>query len=105
MTKFRGTFGFAEAPVETSPGIWETPIREELLSGDIFNDNARYERGLGTNDDVKVSKKISVIRKRDLDETVKIKYVIIDGVKIKIESLSFERPRIIMTLGGLYNGG
>ena len=105
MAKFYGAIGYAET-VETSPGVWTDEIIERLASGDEIRPNSTWTSNPdSTNDDLKINKKISIVADPyALSHYSSIKYVEFMGAKWKVTNVEPNRPRLILTLGGLYNG-
>lgn len=104
MAKFAGLIGFATT-VETEPGIWTNELVDKNYVGDVIQTSFRYQNGDKINDDIVMNKRISVIADLFLNENVHtIKYVKYLGVKWIITNIDVQYPRIILTLGGVFNG-
>ena len=105
MAKFRGVVGFA-VTVETSPGINDEKIIERRYSGDLHRNNRRLESSGNINDNINISNEISILA----DEYAfhhfhAMRYVVFEGAKWKVTTVdATKRPRLVLTLGGLYNG-
>lgn len=105
MAKFHGFIGFAGDQTETSPGIYGEEITEKEYSGDLLRFNRRIQGSGKVNDDMTISNQISVIADAYLNENLyAVRYVTFMGAKWKIESVEVDYPRMIFTLGGIYNG-
>lgn len=105
MAKFRGVIGFAET-VEKEPGLHVEEIVERIYSGDVRRVNRRLESSGGINDNINISNEISIIADPYANHHFyAMRYVIFGGAKWKVSSVdATTRPRMILTLGGLYNG-
>ena len=104
MGKFYGLVGFAE-PVETSPSVWTDRIVERNYYGDITKDTRKVTSSGGVNDNIVTSNNISIIA--DIyarDHSDRIRYVEFTGTKWKVDSVTIEYPRLMLILGGVYNG-
>lgn len=103
--KFYGKIGFIYQ-VETNPGIWEQKAEEHEAYGDILSNVRRWNQSTETvNDSVTTSNRISVLADRFLCEHMgAMRYVKWNGTTWQIQSVDLERPRAILTLGGVYNG-
>lgn len=104
MGKFYGPVGFAE-PVETSPSVWTDRIVERNYYGDITKDIRKVTSSGGVNDNIVTSNNISIIA--DIyarDHSDRIRYVEFMGTKWKVDSVTIEYPRLMLILGGVYNG-
>lgn len=103
MAKFYGNIGFGST-VETRKGVWEPSITELSYSGDILSNNWRRQSTEHINDDITISNEISIIADPYANENFSsMKYVVYMGIKWKITNVSVQFPRLILTLGGVYN--
>jgi hypothetical protein len=103
MAKFHGVIGYGEA-VETAPGVWEDEITERLYFGDVIR-NARQIQEEGINDDLSVSNSISIIADGYAqDHILAMRYCVWMGVHWVVRDVEVRRPRLILRLGGVYNG-
>lgn len=104
MAKFYGKVGFAET-VETSPGVWEETITERNHYGDVLPNIRRLESGQSINDNVVVNNKISIVSDPYASQHFfNIRYVEWMGTKWKVTNAEVMFPRIMLTIGGVYNG-
>lgn len=104
MAKFAGIIGFSTT-VETEPGIWSNDITDKNYVGDVIQTSLRYQNDGKINDDIAINKKISIISDIYLNENLHaIKYATYMGVKWAISNIDIQYPRVILTLGGVYNG-
>ena len=101
--KFCGKVGYAITE-ETSPGVWEPTIVERKYYGDVVKNRSSWQQGESINDDINLTPDISIIADGFAYQNFSyIRYVEFMGAKWKVTSVSPERPRITLTLGGLYN--
>lgn len=104
MTKFCGAVGYGST-IETSPGVWEVDIQERTYYGDVLSRNIRWERNEQQNDNLTINNSISIIADPyAFDHAAQIRYVKWAGAKWKVTNIDFQRPRLVLTLGGVYNG-
>ena len=104
MAKFYGEVGFAET-VETSPGVWVDRIVERNYYGDVLQILRRLQPTEYLNDDVIVSNEISIVSDPYANLNFQqIRYVIWMGTKWKVNTARVEFPRLILSLGGVWNG-
>lgn len=105
MAKFKGVVGFAET-VETEPGIYDEKITERRYSGDLLRNNRRLESSDNINDNINISNEISILADAyAFRHFHAMRYVEFEGAKWKVSSVdATKRPRLVLTLGGLYNG-
>lgn len=104
MAKYAGMVGFS-SQAETSPGVWTDVTTERMMKGDIIRANATSQSGDKINDDISLNHRISLVGASvPTQEYYNIKYVTLDGFKWEARSIEVQRPRIIVTLGGMWNG-
>ena len=105
MAKFKGVVGFAEN-VEKTPGVYVEVITTRTYSGDIQRNTRRLESSGNINDNINVSNEISILADAyAFHHFYAIRYVEFGGAKWKVSTVdATKRPRLVMTLGGLYNG-
>ena len=104
MAKYYGSIGFAET-VETTPGVWVEQITERKYYCDLLENTRRLEFSGSVNDDVNISNRISIVADPYANQNFhSMRYAEYMGSKWKVSSVKVERPRLILTLGGLYNG-
>lgn len=104
MAKFYGKIGYAET-AETTPGVWTQRLIERYYRGDIRRMVKRFEDGEKINDDLNVSNEISIISDPYAEQHFhQIRYVAWAGALWEVKSVTVERPRLRLTIGGVYNG-
>ena len=104
MAKFYGVIGFAE-PVEIRSGVWEEKIVERNYSGDLIRDSRRLQSTGQVIDNVNIANEISIVADPFAYETFHaMRYVEYRGAKWKITNVEDKWPRLILSVGGLYNG-
>lgn len=105
MAKWYGTIGYADS-IETTPGVWQDEITERNYVGDVIRNSNRWSTSSNsTNDDLSVSNQISIIADPFAYKNFHhMKYIEFMGTRWKIESVEVQYPRLILTMGGEYNG-
>ena len=104
MAKYYGNIGYINT-VEVEPGIWEEQIVERPYYGDLTRNTSRYQTSGGVNDDINVSNNISIVADPYANENFQhMRYAEFMGAKWKITNVEIQYPRIILTIGGVYNG-
>lgn len=104
MAKYYGKVGYAET-YEFTPGVWKERITERTYFGDLIRNTRRLESSENVNDDINISNNISIIADPYANENFhSIRYVTFMGSKWKVSSVEVQFPRLILTIGGLYNG-
>ena len=104
MAKFCGKVGFG-IPQETSPGVHSDKITERTYRGDITKMARRLEGSEYLNDNIAVNNSISIVADAFANENFfAIRYVQWMGARWKVSNVEAQRPRLILTLGEVYNG-
>ncbi len=105
MGRYFDKIGYA-APSEIVDGVWVDVITERSLYGDVleaFVSNQEADNKLNT--DVSLQQRLSVVADAfALENFSRIKYARWMGTNWSVISTRVERPRLILTLGGVYNG-
>ena len=103
MPKFYGAVGYAKT-VETSPGVSVEQITERNYYGDVIRNTRRLQSADKVNDDINISNEISIVADPYAnDHFYAIRYVVFQGAKWKVSNVDVQYPRLILSLGGLYN--
>ena len=104
MAKFFGKIGYAQT-VETVPGVWEEIITERDYFGDLIRNTRRLQSTENLNNDINISNEISIVADPfAMNNFHSMRYVEFMNAKWKIESVDVQYPRLILSVGGLYNG-
>ena len=104
MPKFFGKIGYSESK-ETSPGVWVDGIVEREYYGDVVRNSSSWRTADKLNDDISINNSISILADPyAMNAFHKMRYVNFMGANWKITNVEVEFPRIILTLGGVYNG-
>lgn len=104
MAKYYGSVGYEDTN-EPDSGVFKENITERQYYGDIIRNNRRLENSGEINDSINVTNQISIVADPyAIQNFWKIRYATFMGQKWKVKDVSVEQPRLILTLGGLYNG-
>ena len=104
MAKFYGKVGFISYE-EDEGGVYKEKRSERYYRGDIIRISRRYESADKLNDDLTLGNEISILADGFAIENFQsLRYVNYLGANWKITSATVERPRIILQIGGVYNG-
>ena len=104
MAKFYGAVGYATT-VKTAPGVSEEVLEEHDHYGDIERITSRLTPTSTLNDNIVVSNTISIMGDDQAYQNFHaMRYAVWMGAKWKITSVDVRRPRLILTLGEVYNG-
>lgn len=107
MARFSGVVGYGET-VEDPPesGKWKDVITERSYFGDIVRNNRKLEwEGEKVNPDLSVSNSISIVADAYANEHFfAIRYISWAGTRWTVSDVEVQRPRLLLRLGGVYNG-
>jgi hypothetical protein len=103
MAKWHGAIGYAEM-VETVPGVWKEQIVERLYFGELVRNTRRLQASDQLNDNINVANEISIVSDPFAFENFhSMRYVEFMGAKWKVSNVEVQYPRLILTVGGVYN--
>ena len=104
MNKWCGKVGYVET-TEIEPGVWEEQETVRFYYGELARNSSKFRTSGGVNDDKDVSVELSIVADPYADLHFRsIRYVEFGGVNWKVNSVEPRRPRLILALGGEYNG-
>lgn len=104
MAKFYGEVGYGEN-IQTKPGVWEDQIVEKLYYGDVIRNTRQLREGENLNNDLSVQNSISIVADAYANNHFfAIRYVRWAGTLWTISDVEVQSPRLILRLGGVYNG-
>lgn len=104
MARFYGDIGYGES-VEVSPSVWKDVIVEYPAYGDVLRNTRALEDGVSVNDDISVGNSISIVADAYAREHFfAMRYLKWQGALWKIVEVDVVHPRLVLRLGGVYNG-
>lgn len=104
MAKFYGEIGYITT-VEQRPGVWVPKITERLYKGELIRNTKKLQGVDKVNDDINIANDISILADPFAYENFhSMWYVKFMGTKWKITGVEVQYPRLLLTLGGVYNG-
>lgn len=105
MAKFYGEVGFGE-DVEIRPGVYSKVITERKHYGDVIRNSRQLREGeQKANFDLTVGNSISIVADAYAQEHFfAMLYVKWAGTLWTVTNVDVESPRLILRLGGVYNG-
>lgn len=102
--KYYGNIGYAITK-ESEPGVWVEIIKEQPAYGDITRNYKKWEQTETLNDNLTISNQFSLLLNAFLTENFMfIRYIWWMGVRWKVNSVELAPPRLILQVGGVYNG-
>lgn len=106
MAKYSGIIGFAttiESP--EGSGVWKNTVEPRTYRGDVLNTTIRNQSSQDINDNVAITNRLSILADSfAIFHSQEIIYAEYMGAKWAVSSIEIQRPRLILSLGGAYNG-
>lgn len=106
MDRFYGEVGYGNS-VETPPGSgkWVDEIIEFPYKGNVIRNTRQLEKVDKVNENIVISNSISIVADQyAIDHFFNIKYVRWAGVLWTVPTVEVRTPRLILSIGGVYNG-
>lgn len=104
MAKWYGKVGYVET-IETAPGVWEEKVTERPYFGDSIRNTRLLQSSGGVNDNINIGNQISIVADPyAVDHINDMRYVEFQRSNWKVTTVDVQHPRLILTIGGLYNG-
>nr|DAT40606.1 MAG TPA: hypothetical protein [Caudoviricetes sp.] len=104
MAKFYGNIGYCTM-TETAPGVQVEEITVRQYYGDFVRNTRRLQGTEHLNDDISFNGQLSIVSDPYARENYfAMRYAEFGGAKWKITEVEVQYPRLILTLGGIYNG-
>lgn len=104
MAKFFGELGYGHK-VETAPGVFRETITEKQYFGDVLQNTRRLVEDGKVNFDISLTNNLSIVADAYANENYfAIRYARWNGALWVVTSVQVQRPRLILELGGVYNG-
>jgi len=106
--RFYGAVGYATS-TETSPGVWKDVITEKQYYGDVVRNSRHLEAPAQVppeiNAGLSLENSFSILADAEgYASYMKIRYIEWEGNRWRVTSVEVRRPRLILTVGGLWNG-
>lgn len=104
MPKFFGKVGYGET-VRTGPGVSEQVITTRTYIGDVLRNTRKLAEADKINGDITTGNSLSIIGDPyAYKHFFAIKYVEWSGILWVVSNVDVEPPRLVLRLGGVYNG-
>ena len=104
MAKFYGKIGYAVTE-EIRPGVYEPKVKELPYRGDLLSNIGNRSNSGNVNDNIDVSNRVSIVADQfAYDNASSMVYIEFAGALWKITKFEIQYPRILLTVGGVYNG-
>jgi len=104
MAKYYGKIGYASI-VETVPGVQDEQINTIEYSGEVIRNSRKLQSSESTNDNLNIDLQISILADPfAMKNFHTIRYAEYMGAKWKVTDANVQFPKLILTIGGVYNG-
>lgn len=104
MARFYDVIGFGHTE-EGVPGVWKDVITERSYFGDIIRNSRELRDAQEVNQELSVSNSVSIVADAYAsDNFFAIRYARWMGSLWAVTNVEVQRPRLILRLGGVYNG-
>lgn len=105
MARFSGPIGYVVGNTQIAPGVLVENVEERIYYGDVLTQTKQWRETQNVNDDLVINNRISIVADDFANSNFSsMKYVIWDGVYWKVKNVEIQRPRLILSIGGVYNG-
>ncbi len=107
MAKFYGIVGYNQGTVETpsGSGVWIEQIVERQYMGDVIRNARKLQEGPQVNSDLSVANSIEILADAYANlNFFAIRYVEWMGSMWTVHEVVVQAPRLVLRLGGVYNG-
>lgn len=104
MAKFHGVVGYVQTE-ETAPGVSERVVTERPCKGDIIRNVQKTEGTEQLNPDFNINNRFSIVADAYAYENLAwLRYITWNGTSWSVSSAEIQRPRLILSVRGVYNG-
>lgn len=107
MAKYYGAIGYAydEEGTGDHEGVIEHRLVERNYYGDVLRNTRKWEAGSDIHDNLQINNQLSIMADAfAYDHFFAMKYATWMGTRWKVTNVEVQRPRLILTIGDVYNG-
>lgn len=103
MARWYGEIGFG-VTTETAPSVFSEKIVPRKYYGEIIRNNRKLQTSDKVNDDITITNQISILcDPYTMENFHAMRYATFMNSKWKITDVEVEYPRLMLSLGGVYN--
>lgn len=103
MPKYFGKVGFADY-VKERPGVVTEKFIERSYFGDVLRNFRNLQSADQLNDEISINNELSIVADPYAQNNFHaIRYAEFMGTRWKVTKVEVQYPRLILTLGGIYN--
>lgn len=104
MARFSGLVGFVSTQ-RTVPGVSSVAVVESPYFGDVKRASLSLNDDQTVNAEIRTSNTIEIVADKYASENMfAIRFVVWAGVAWEVVSITEQRPRLLLQLGGVYDG-
>lgn len=104
MARYSGRIGYV-LPIEVAQGVYEERPIERNAVGDVVRMITHTNVGESVNDNIQFNNQIRIMGDAySFEHCFAIRYVWWMGHPWKVTAIEVNRPRLILSIGGIYNG-
>lgn len=104
MARFFDNVGFAPTGTIVN-GVWSGNITERAYKGEVLEATRSLEPSDKVEDDIRLQHRIRIVGDAfALENYSNIRYVLLDGTRWTVNSVTVERPTLLLAIGGVYDG-
>lgn len=106
MAKFVGAIGYGEEKeTPANSGVYILDIVEKKVVGDLIRNARKLEDGESVNPDMTLQNSVSILADPyAMNHFFAIRYIKWSGSYWFVTNVQVDRPRLILRMGGVYNG-
>jgi len=103
--RYAGLIGVKLPPEEVSPGVWHPRVKTIKVRGKIYALKVSWSSGTLQQETPRATHKLTFIGTAELlSDSLLPLWVEWQGTKWEVISVDYQRPRIELRIGGVYNG-
>lgn len=102
--RYHGVVGYG-LTVDRGNDVWSDDIIERTYYGEVLSVTRSMEQSDKVNEDIRLQNRVSILADAFAFENfIYIKYLSWTGSLWTVNSVDVKRPRLILSLGGIYDG-
>lgn len=104
MARYIGKIGFITEE-ETTPGVFTQVPVERIYRGDSYEAGTKWVDSGRVNDNISLTTQVSIVTDEYARSNFRyVKYAEFMGSLWEVTNIKYQRPRIVLSLGGPYTG-
>jgi hypothetical protein len=103
MARYAGLVGYVTQE-ESVPGVWSPVENSKMMKGDIIRQSSNTQNDNKVNSDISLNHRVSLLGDSyAFNNYFNLKWIELNGHKWEVSSVELQRPRLIVTVGGVWN--